>query len=152
KGSGEGEGAAWQKLEILVVGGEEDEAGAVGDGEVHGHGVGGIEQSAVERGRDGQGPGLGGAARVPGAGSIAVKAQGGDGAAAGGAEGRGQGAVEGAIGGESGIALADAISKLAVVRQGQGTDGPRVLPCAARFRSKGGGEGEGAAGEELEIL
>src|SRR5215831_20452038 len=117
---GEGEGAAGKELEILGVGGEEDEAAAVGDREAHGHGVGGIQHGAVERGGDGQRPEVGGAARVSGAGAIAVETQRRDGAAAGGAQGRREGAIEGAIRCQGGIALSDAISKLAVIGQCEG--------------------------------
>src|SRR5215468_222953 len=62
---------------------------------------------------------LGGAARVPCAGAIAVETKRRDEAAAGGAHGRREGAIEGAIRCQGGIALPDAISKLAVIGQRQ---------------------------------
>src|SRR5215510_2959164 len=150
---GEGKGAAGKELVILVVGGEEDEAAAVGDREAHGHGVGSIQHGPVERGGDGQDPELGGAARVPCAGAIAVETKRRDEAAAGGAHGRREGAIEGAIRCQGGIALPDAILKLAVIGQRQkGRGRHRGHRGCGRAVREGGGEGEGAAGKKLEIL
>src|SRR5262249_6586107 len=119
EGRGEGERAPRRELTALIVGSEDDEASAVGDGEIDGHRPGGIEERTVEGGGHPEDPVAGaGAAGAPDArsgGPITVEAQGGDGAAARGAQGGGKGPVGGAIGAKGALALPDAIADLAVV-------------------------------------
>src|SRR5262249_8807494 len=140
EGRGEGERAPRQELTALIVGSEDDEASALGDGEIDGHRPGGIEERTVEGGGDPEDPVAGaGAAGAPDArsgGPITVEAQGGDGAAARGAQGGGKGPVGGAIGAKGALALPDAIADLAVVgerkRGGARIGGHDREPCRHR--------------------
>src|SRR5262245_566858 len=140
EGDGEGEGAAGKELAAEIVGGEDDEAAAIGDGEVHGKRAGGVEARGVKGRGDGKDPVAGtraaGEPDAGGGGPIAVQAQGGDGTAAGGAEGGSEGSVQGAIGSEGGVALADAIAELPVV--GKGERGSRACSADREAAGEGG--------------
>src|SRR5215472_11738447 len=101
EGGGEGEGAAWEELTVLIVGGEDNETAAVAHGETHGHGSSGVQERAIERRRCAEDPVTRaravGAPDARGHGPVAVKAQGSDATAAGGAQSGGECAVWNAV-------------------------------------------------------
>src|SRR3990167_2371959 len=99
---GEGEGGARGKPHVVPVGGEEDEAAAVGDREIHGARRAVVE-GAIEGTGDAEGPEAVAGGGIP-RGGAAGEFEGGDGAGATAcAEGGGEDGVQPAIGGEGAI-------------------------------------------------